>query len=520
MPKKLWQYDILISCTTEVSNEIAIIKECIERFNRTLGSDKGIILNPKHWSTDSYPESGGKAQALLNKQFVLECDLAVGVFWTRFGTPTENYGSGTEEEIEELLKMDKQVFLYFSDVAKQPSQVNRDQFDMVMQFRERYQNRGIYWTYSKQEDFRELLFNHLSMHFLRVTKDDESVIKFENETSSLSIVGVANDEVADKPVAYKNNYLQSKFMEDIRHSAKEMVEQIKVISIPFVEKNEPVGPDSAGINSMQSIVNQLKITGISMLEYVTFPAVFKSTIINFMEKESLSYADEFFHIGELKRQKVVFNSPFGERSPELSGTEDEKKKYRLIQKLYWEIEKLEEFEKFFGVLDNKYFIDLALINTGTKFDEDVDVKLFFPKGSLCLPSQLPDPDDEVIEMGDPFFDLLYTSRSTPFISDYDDRPVSSVYFGVSSVLDSYEEIMKRKRSKYRSKLDSIFCYDVHERDNIDVIAYNTNYIKHGTSKFFPSKIIMNHIPDKIRFEVSSKYSPNMVNGELQIIVSE
>lgn len=520
MPKKLLQYDILISCTTEVSIEIEIIKECIERFNRTIGSDRGIILNPKHWSTNSYPESGGKPQVLLNKQFVLECDLAVGVFWTKFGTPTENYGSGTEEEIEELLKMDKQVFLYFSDVAKQPSQVNRDQFEKVSHFRERYQDRGIYWTYSRQEDFRDLLFNHLSMHFLRVAKDDEIVIKPENETSSLSIIGVANDEVADNPVAYKNNYLQCKFMEKIRHSAKEMIEQIKVLSIPCVEKNEPVEPDSVGIKNMKGIMNQLKISGISMLENVTLPAVYKSTIINFMEEESLSYDDEFFHIGELMRQKVVLISPFGGGAPELSGTDDEKEKYRLIKKLYWEIEKLKEFERFFGVLDNKYFVDLALINKGTKFDEDVDVKLFFPKGSLCLPSQLPDPDDEVIEMGDPFFDLLYTSRSTPFISDYDDRPLSQVYLGVPSVLDSYEEKMKRKRSQYRSKFDSIFCYDVHERDNIDVIAYNINYIKHGTSKFFPSKIIMNHIPNKITFEVSSKYSPNLVKGELQITVSE
>ncbi|UNK19615.1 hypothetical protein MNQ98_06175 [Paenibacillus sp. N3/727] len=519
MPKHLLQYDILISCTTEVSYEIEIIKECIERFNRTIGSDKGIILNSKHWSTNSYPESGGKPQALLNKQFVLECDLAVGVFWTKFGTPTENYGSGTEEEIEELLKMDKQVFVYFSDVAKQPSQVNRNQYEKVLQFREKYQDRGIYWTYSRQEEFRDLLFNHLSMHFLKVTKDDESVIKPENETSSLSIIGVAKDEVADNPVAYKNNYLQSKFMEDIINSAKEMVEQIKGISIPYVVKNEPAVLDSVEINNIQSYMNQLNIPGISM-ENVTLPEVYKSTIINFMEKESLSCDDEFFHIGELMRQKVVFSLPFGGGTPNLSGTDDEQEKYRLIQKLYWEIKKYKEFGRFFGVLDNKYFVDLALTNRGTKFDEDVDVRLYFPKGSLCLPSQLPEPDDEVIEMGDSFFDLLYTSRRSPFISDYDDRPVSQVYFGVPSVLNSYEENLKRKRSKYRSKFDSIFCYDVHERDNIDVISYKINYIKHGTAIFFPSKIIMNHIPNKITFEVSSKYSPNLVKGELHITVPE
>lgn len=520
MPKNLLQYNMLISCTTEVSDEIEVIKECIEQFNRTLGSQKGIILNPKHWSTDSYPESGGKPQALLNKQFVLECDLAVGVFWTKFGTPTENYGSGTEEEIEELLKMDKQVFIYFSDVAKQPSQVNRDQYDKVLEFRKKYQEKGIYSTYSKKEDFRDLLFNHLSMHFLKVKKDEEKgMIKSKNENSTLSIVGLASDEVTDNPVAYKSNYFNSKCMEKLRYSAKEIVEQIN--TIPYIEKTESVKTDSVGINNVQNVMNQLKLTGASIFEAVTFPEVFISTIINFMKNESLSYNDEFFHIGELKIQKIVFTPPFGGgRKPELSGTEDEKKKYELIQKLYWEVEKINEFEKFFGTLDNKYFVDLVLTNKGTQFDEDVDVKLFFPKGSLCLTSQLPDPDDEVIELGDSFFDLLYASRSTPFINDYDDRPASSGYFGVPSILDSYEDKMKRKRSRYRSKLDSIFCYNVYELGETDLISYKTNYIKHGTSKFFPSKIIMNSIPSKITYEISSKYSPNVVKGELRIIFPE
>ena len=33
-----------------------------------------------------------------------DCDAAVAIFWTKFGTPTDKYGSGTEEEIEEMLR--------------------------------------------------------------------------------------------------------------------------------------------------------------------------------------------------------------------------------------------------------------------------------------------------------------------------------------------------------------------------------------------------------------------------------
>ncbi|WP_353622123.1 hypothetical protein [Halocella sp. SP3-1] len=60
-----------------------------------------------HWETSAFPESGKRPQALLNKQIVNDSDAAIAIFWTRFGTPTEEYDSGTEEEIEKMLKSDK-----------------------------------------------------------------------------------------------------------------------------------------------------------------------------------------------------------------------------------------------------------------------------------------------------------------------------------------------------------------------------------------------------------------------------
>src|SRR5699024_2391388 len=97
------QYSILISCPGDVQEELNVIKQVIENFNKTIGEANNVSLAVKHWSTHVYPESGGKPQELINKQMVLDCDAAVAVFWTRFGTPTDSYGSGTEEEIELLL---------------------------------------------------------------------------------------------------------------------------------------------------------------------------------------------------------------------------------------------------------------------------------------------------------------------------------------------------------------------------------------------------------------------------------
>lgn len=60
------------------------------------------------------------------------------IFWTRFGTPTDKYGSGTEEEIEEMLSAGKQVFMYFLDAPKNPSKVDMEQYKKLENFKEKY----------------------------------------------------------------------------------------------------------------------------------------------------------------------------------------------------------------------------------------------------------------------------------------------------------------------------------------------------------------------------------------------
>ena len=103
MPRSVVQYDLLISCPGDIKDELDIINNAVEKFNQQFSEALGISIRTRHWSKSSYAQSGGKPQTILNNQFVNDCDAAVAVFWTRFGTPTDDYGSGTEEEIENML---------------------------------------------------------------------------------------------------------------------------------------------------------------------------------------------------------------------------------------------------------------------------------------------------------------------------------------------------------------------------------------------------------------------------------
>ena len=142
MAKMKTEYDLLISCPGDVEGEVKIIERIVKKFNDTYSDILSIRLNTKHWSNSSYNQSGGKAQALLNKQFIHECDAAIAVFWTRFGVPTDKYSSGTEEEIEDMLAAGKQVFLYFCEKPIDPKLLLDDiahmQYQKVKDYQKKY----------------------------------------------------------------------------------------------------------------------------------------------------------------------------------------------------------------------------------------------------------------------------------------------------------------------------------------------------------------------------------------------
>ena len=181
MAQNVTLYNLLISCPGDIKEEVALIESAVEEFNELYAEPLGITIKTRHWSKSSYAQSGGKPQALLNEQFVNKCDAAVAIFWTRFGSPTDEYGSGTEEEIEIMLQSGKQVFMYFSDKPIPPSKMNSEGYEKIQAFRDKYKDRGISFTYSSDEDFKKMFFAHLSMHFLSEKRVSETVNEHRSE---------------------------------------------------------------------------------------------------------------------------------------------------------------------------------------------------------------------------------------------------------------------------------------------------------------------------------------------------
>jgi hypothetical protein len=162
MAKWKMHVNLLLSCPGDIADELPIIREIVREFNQ---SDGGLHIDLKHWQSDAVPSAGGSPQSILNSQLVCDADMIVAIFWTRFGTKTENFGSGTEEEIRLLMERRRNVFLYFSDRPAPPSKQDARESGKIAAFREKFKNQGLYWTYDSLDEFGRQFRRHIFQYF-------------------------------------------------------------------------------------------------------------------------------------------------------------------------------------------------------------------------------------------------------------------------------------------------------------------------------------------------------------------
>ncbi|MFC2067305.1 DUF4062 domain-containing protein [Chloroflexota bacterium] len=163
MPKPAIVYRILIASPSDTEEERKAIPEVIRNWNIANSLYRGIYLEPVLFETHSSPQMGDRPQAILNRQLVKDCDILIGIFWTRLGTPTGEAESGTIEEIEEFRKVNKPVLLYFSSVPVEPDGIIIGQFNRLLKFKERCEKEGLVSTYESISDFREKLQKHITL---------------------------------------------------------------------------------------------------------------------------------------------------------------------------------------------------------------------------------------------------------------------------------------------------------------------------------------------------------------------
>lgn len=138
------------------------MRSVLARWNSINSESKKIVLLPVGWETHAAPETGRSAQEYINEEVLDKCDILIGIFGTKIGSPTKIAKSGTIEEIQRHLSERKMAMLYFSKKGI-PNDSDLEQVKMVRDFKIEIKSESLYGEYTDDRDLERILYNHLEI---------------------------------------------------------------------------------------------------------------------------------------------------------------------------------------------------------------------------------------------------------------------------------------------------------------------------------------------------------------------
>jgi len=163
MPYQATVMPIMIASPGDVFDEREIVREVVHNWNYINSAKTKVILMPAGWETHTAPELGIRPQELINSRILKDCDILIGVFWTRLGTPTGKSDSGTVEEIEEHIKAGRPALIYFSSKPAAPETFDAKQYNSLLSFKEHCRKLGLVQEFDNIIEFKDKVSNHLQL---------------------------------------------------------------------------------------------------------------------------------------------------------------------------------------------------------------------------------------------------------------------------------------------------------------------------------------------------------------------
>mgnify|MGYP000464593871 CR=1 FL=1 len=183
MPFPSQVFRILIASPSDVTEEREIAVRTIQEWNDLNAAERQLVLLPLRWETHSAPEYGKRPQEIINRQVVDHCDLLVGIFWTRIGSPTGLMDSGTIEEIERVASEGKPVMLYFSQEKHDPDKLDLEQLAKLREFKKKTFPKALVENYAGVIEFKDKLSKQIEIQ-LRTLLAERNEIEFDDNSSS------------------------------------------------------------------------------------------------------------------------------------------------------------------------------------------------------------------------------------------------------------------------------------------------------------------------------------------------
>lgn len=155
-------YKIMVGAPSDVESEVKAALDVIQKWNYINAISHKLILLPSHWSLDAYPTLTHKPQKAIDKQLVDKSDMLVCIFGSKIGTPTDDFISGTVEEIEEHRKHNKPVMVFFNEKID-TTKTSPEQISKLLSFKKDLFSQGLCTEYNDLEHFKTSLQEKLAL---------------------------------------------------------------------------------------------------------------------------------------------------------------------------------------------------------------------------------------------------------------------------------------------------------------------------------------------------------------------
>ena len=179
-------YRIFAASPGDVQGEREALATVVNEVNQTHGSPLGYRLELVRWETHVAPGAGAP-QRVVNEQ-IGPYNIFVGIMWRRFGTPTDEWGSGTEEEFRiayRAWEKDPSVALmfYFCQKPFMPNSVEElAQFQKVLAFKRELEGKALVWSYAEPATFAGEIRKHICLRLNRMVAPPTAKMQPDDET--------------------------------------------------------------------------------------------------------------------------------------------------------------------------------------------------------------------------------------------------------------------------------------------------------------------------------------------------
>ncbi|MCF6305597.1 MAG: DUF4062 domain-containing protein [Rhodobacteraceae bacterium] len=170
MPTIKTEYTVFVSSPSDLNEERQVVQDVVKQVNKLRAHRSSVTLKTLTWEDDVVPSFGQKPQAIINDATKDQYDIFLGFMCSRFGTETDNAGSGTEEEFQIAYEKkisaptEIEVLFYFKDVRQSKTEIDVEQFAKVDKFRKSLEldYAGMYGKFETEDEFKTQITLHLT----------------------------------------------------------------------------------------------------------------------------------------------------------------------------------------------------------------------------------------------------------------------------------------------------------------------------------------------------------------------